>query len=81
MGIEKITSKINGDAQREAGAIREKARAESHKIIEDAQAEAEKIRTEADHNGRLEKTKVIRQKKAVADIDSQGCSREKTGNS
>lgn len=71
MSIEKITSKIIGDAQAEARAALEQAQAEGAEILSEAKAEADRILSRAEADGRSEKEKLISRRRAVADIDGR----------
>lgn len=71
MSIEKITSKIIGEAQEEAQAVLDQSRAAQEEILANARAEAQKILSQAEADGRSEKEKLISRRKAVADIDGR----------
>ena len=71
MSIEIITARIRQDAEAEAGRIRAEARAQAEQAAEAARAEAEQILQEARKRAETEKSKVISQKQAVADIDTR----------
>lgn len=71
MGIEKITSRIEGDARAQADSILNRADKQGKKIVEDAEAAKEQILKDAEKNGKIDKEKIIAQKKAVADIDGR----------
>lgn len=71
MSIEKITSKIIGDAQAEAKAALDQAQAVRAEILAEAKAEAERILSKAEADGRSDKEKLISRRKAVADIDGR----------
>ena len=71
MSIEKITSKIIGDAQAEAEAALAQAHAERDEILAEAKAEAQRILSKAQADGSADKEKLISRRKAVADIDGR----------
>lgn len=71
MSIEKITSKIIGDAEESAKVTLAEAKAAADGILAEAQAKAEGIRNAAEKKGAEEKEKLISRKKSVADIDSR----------
>lgn len=71
MSIEKITSKIIGDAQTEARAALDQAQAEGKRIVAEAKEEAAGILSKAQADGRSEKEKLISRRRAVADIDGR----------
>lgn len=71
MSIEKITSKIIGDAQAQADAVLAQAQAQRDALVAQAQEEAARILADAEADGRSEKEKLISRRKAVADIDGR----------
>ena len=71
MSIEKITSKIIGDAREQAEAILSQSQAERDEILARAKEEAGRILADAEADGRSEKEKLISRRKAVADIDGR----------
>lgn len=71
MSIDKITSKIEADARAQADQILAEAKDRADKIISEAREKAAKIEQDAEKNGAGEREKVIRQREAVADIDSR----------
>ncbi len=71
MSIEKITSKIIGDAEQAASAVRADAAEKCDEIIRAAEAKAEEILADGQRRGAEEKEKLITRKKSVADIDGR----------
>lgn len=71
MSIEKITSKIVGDAEKEAETVLMQSKSQCDAILAEAQAKAEEIIAKAEEEGEKEKEKLIFRKKAVADIDGR----------
>ena len=71
MSIEKITSKIIGDAEKEAETVLMQSKSQCDAILAEAQAKAEEIIAKAEEEGEKEKEKLIFRKKAVADIDGR----------
>ena len=71
MSIEKITSKIIGDAREQADAILAQSQAERDEILARAKEEAGRILAAAEADGRSEKEKLISRRRAVADIDGR----------
>ena len=70
MSIEKITSKIVGDAEKEAETVLMQSKSQCDAILAEAQAKAEEIIAKAEEEGEKEKEKLIF-RKAVADIDGR----------
>lgn len=71
MSIEKITSKILGEAQAASEEVLAEARTRSDAILNDAQTRAAALVEGEEARGLSEKEKVISRRKSVADIDSR----------
>ena len=80
MGIEKITGRIEGDAKAQADSILKRAEKQGKKIMEDAEHSRNQILDDAEKIGKIDKEKIIGQKKAVADIDGRKMVLEKKQN-
>lgn len=71
MSIEKITSKIIGDAENSAKVVLDEAKAKADEIIAKANLQAEEMIAKAEKEGLEEKEKLISRRKAVGDIDGR----------
>lgn len=69
MSIEKITSKILGDAEIERDLMLADARAQSDAVLAEAEKHAAMLLADAEQRGEIEKQKIITRRKSVADID------------
>lgn len=69
MSIEKITSKILGDAETERDLMLADARAQSDAVLAEAEKHAAMLLADAEQRGEIEKQKIITRRKSVADID------------
>ena len=69
MSIEKITSKILGDAETERDLLLADARAQSDAVLAEAEKHAAMLLADAEQRGEIEKQKIITRRKSVADID------------
>lgn len=69
MSIEKITSKILGDAETERDLLLADARAKSELLLAEAEKHAAMLLADAAQRGEIEKQKIITRRKSVADID------------
>ena len=69
MSIEKITSKILGDAETERDIMLADARAQSDAVLAEAEKHAAMLLADAEQRGEIEKQKIITRRKSVADID------------
>lgn len=71
MGIEKITSKIIGEAEENEKLIIAEAETKCQTILADAQARAQALIAAGEKNGQIEKEKLISRQKSVSAIDSR----------
>lgn len=71
MNIEKITSRIIGDANQQAETLLREAKLKADSILSEANERAEVIKSEAVEKGSVEKDKLILRRKAVAEIDGR----------
>ena len=69
MSIEKITSKILGDAEAERDIVLAEARSQSDAVLAEAEEHAAMLLADAERRGEIEKEKIITRRKSVADID------------
>ncbi len=69
MSIEKITSKILGDAEAERDIVLAEARSQSDAVLAEAEAHAAMLLADAECRGEIEKEKIITRRRSVADID------------
>lgn len=69
MSIEKITSKILGDAEAERDIVLAEARSQSDAVLAEAEAHAAMLLADAERRGEIEKEKIITRRRSVADID------------
>ena len=69
MSIEKITSKILGDAEAERDIVLAEARSQSDAVLAEAEKKAAMLLADAERRGEIEKEKIITRRKSVADID------------
>jgi len=69
MSIEKITSKIIGDAEEHKRAVLAETREKADAIIEEAKAKAEALLNDEEARGLDLKEKTVSRRKSVADID------------
>ena len=69
MSIEKITSKILGDAEAEREIVLAEAKAQSDAVLAEAEKKAAMLLADAERRGEIEKEKIITRRKSVADID------------
>ena len=71
MSIEKITSKILGEAEEDKKVVLADAQREASAIVTSAKAEADAFLAEEEARGLDIKEKTISRRKSVADIDSR----------
>ncbi len=71
MSIDKITARIQADARSQADQILAEAKEQSDRIVKEAEDRAAAMEQDAEKKGAAEREKVIRQREAVADIDSR----------
>lgn len=71
MSIEKITSKIIGDAEKEAKSVLDEAQASCDAILKKAREEADEILARAEKTGQTDREKLINRRKSVAEIDGR----------
>ena len=69
MSIEKITSRILGEAEAERDITLAEARARSEAVLAEAEKNAATLLADAERRGKIEKDKIITRRKSVADID------------
>ena len=69
MSIEKITSKITGEAEAVRAQLLAEAQAECDAILARAEKQAEELIRKEEARGLSEKEKIVSRKKSVADID------------
>ena len=69
MSIEKITSKILGDAEAERDIVLAEARSQSDAVLAEAEEHAAMLLADAERRGEIEKEKIITRRRSVADID------------
>lgn len=71
MSIEKITSVIISDAQKQVDAVQEETKVKCDAIMKEATEKAEKIKANSEAKGLEEKDKLISRKQSVAEIDGR----------
>ncbi len=71
MSIDKITSKIEGDARREADAVLDDAKKMAWEIVHKAEQQAKEIVAKAETKGVEDRDKQVTSRKAVAVIDGK----------
>lgn len=69
MSIEKITSRILGEAAAERDILLAEAKAQSDAVLAEAEKQAAAMLEEAERRGEIEKEKIITRRRSVADID------------
>lgn len=69
MSIEKITSRILGEAEAERDILLAEAKAQSDAVLAEAEKQAAALLAEAERKGEIEKEKIITRRRSVADID------------
>lgn len=69
MSIEKIRSRILGEAEAERDITLAEARARSEAVLAEAEKNAATLLADAERRGKIEKDKIITRRKSVADID------------
>ena len=69
MSIEKITSKILGEAEAERDVVLAEARSQSDAVLAEAEKKAAMLLADAEQRGEIEKEKIITRRRSVTDID------------